>query len=459
LSRLATTDAFEETPMERMQPVLPPRAIDHLLSPLRRFIAIEAASGVLLLLSAAVAIALSNSPWAGSFAAFWQVHLRIGIGSWEIDESLVHWINDGLMTIFFFVVGLEIKREIVDGELNDPRKAALPLMAALGGMIAPAVLYLTLMSGESGGRSGWGIPMATDIAFVVGFLALLGSRVPLGLKILLLALAIVDDIGAILVIAVFYSEGTSLPAPSLAVTGLGITIVCHWLGVRSFGVYAVIGVALWVAMFYSGVHPTVAGVLLGLLTPAKPFLPGVDVLNALTAAVTSAEGDDPHGDPHRRMTSVGRLKTAATETVSPLERLEVALHPWVAFVIMPLFALANAGVPLDLGAVAHPVARAVAVGLVIGKPLGIVLFSWLAVTIGLAALPKGVTWQSVVGAGCLAGIGFTMSLFIAGLALDAEELSAGKIGTITGSVVSAILGMALLIFSLPRKPSIPPASH
>jgi len=318
-----------------MQRDLPPRVLDRLLSPLRQFTPIEAASGILLLVSAAIAIALANSPWAESFAAFWQVHLRIGIGTWEIDESLVHWINDGLMTIFFFVVGLEIKREVVDGELNEPRKALLPLMAALGGMIAPAMLYLILMSGEASGRSGWGIPMATDIAFVVGFLALLGSRVPTGLKILLLALAIVDDIGAILVIALFYSGGTSLTSLSLAAAGLGITVFCHWLGARSFGIYALIGGAVWLAMFYSGVHPTVAGVLLGLLTPAKPLLPGVDVLSELTTAVTSPQEDDEQHDPHGRLTSVRKLKIAAMETVSPLERLESALHPWVAFVIMP----------------------------------------------------------------------------------------------------------------------------
>lgn len=293
--------------------------------------------------------------------------------------------------------------------------------------------------------------MATDIAFVVGFLALLGSRVPPGLKILLLALAIVDDIGAILVIALFYSGGTSLPALLLAGAGLGLTIGCHRLGIRSFGVYALVGMAVWLAMLHSGVHPTVAGVLLGLLTPAKPLLPGNGALEALTAAVNAHQGEEAHSGAHGRLASVIRLNVAAMETVSPLERLEAALHPWVAFVIMPLFALANAGVEIELPAVGHPVAWAVALGLIVGKPLGIVLFSWLAVTARAASLPTGVTWKSIVGAGCLAGIGFTMSLFIASLALEADELSAGKIGTISGSVVSAILGMALLRFSLPAR--------
>jgi NhaA family Na+:H+ antiporter len=424
--------------------------IQRALGPIRRFMAIEAASGILLVLCAAVALAIANSPWSDAFSAFWETHLRIGIGRWEIDESLLHWINDGLMTIFFFVIGLEIKREIIDGELNDFRKAVLPLMAALGGMVAPAVLYLFLMiGGEESGRSGWGIPMATDIAFVVGFLALLGRRVPPGLKILLLALAIVDDIGAILVIAVFYSDGISLYALSVAISGIGLTIFSHWIGIRSLGVYLLIGTAIWVAMLHSGVHPTVAGVLLGLLTPAKALLPRVTFLDALSESIGEGEIDDLP----QELKSVGRIKWMATAAVSPLDRLEKALHPWVAFLIMPLFALANAGVAIELRAVSHPIAWSVALGLIVGKPLGIMFLSWLSVAIGLAKLPMGVTWKSLAGAGCLAGIGFTMSLFIASLALDDHLLAAGKIGTLLGSFSSAILGLTLLLIFLPASPA------
>ena len=403
------------------------RAVDRMLAPLIRFMAIEAASGVVLLFSAGVALALANSPWSEAFASFWHLHLRIGIGAWKIDESLLHWINDGLMTVFFFVVGLEIKRELIEGELHDPRKAALPLIAALGGMIAPAILYLFLIGSQPSGRSGWGIPMATDIAFAVGFLALLGERVPSGLKILLLVLAIVDDIGAILVIAFFYSTGVSVEALSLTAAGLGLIIICRRLGVRGFGIYLVIGFAIWIAMFHSGIHPTVAGVLLGLLTSAKR-VPG------------QAES---HTD------SKNRLRETSAEVLSPLEQLETTLHPWVAFLILPLFALANAGVAVDIGAITHPIAWSVAMGLVVGKPVGIILFSWLAVRIGLASLPEGGTWKAIIGTGCLAGIGFTMSLFIANLALEEHLLSAGKIGTILGSAISAILGVGLLFLFLP----------
>ena len=429
--------------IEILETKTPQSAIDRLMDPIRRFIAIESASGVLLLLCAVVALVLANSLWSESFAAFWHTHFRIGLGKFEIDESLLHWVNDGLMTIFFFVVGLEIKREIVDGELNAPRKAALPLMAALGGMIAPAMLYLALIGGAENAKAGWGIPMATDIAFVVGFLALLGSRVPPSLKILLLAVAIVDDIGAILVIALFYSNGTSLPALALAVTGLGLTVLSRWLGIRNIGVYALIGLVIWLAMFHSGIHPTVAGVLLGLLTPAKPFVPRVTVVQALTTSIGIAVESDA--------ASMGQLKSIVTESVSPLERLEAALHPWVAFLIMPLFALANAGVQVDFGAITHSVAWSVALGLIVGKPVGIFLFSWLAVKVGIATLPEGVSWKIIIGAGALAGIGFTMSLFITNLAFSNELINAGKVGTILGSIVSAILGLSLLVIFLPDR--------
>jgi NhaA family Na+:H+ antiporter len=433
-------------------PRLPETPVSRWSRPFVRFLHVEAASGVILLICTVIALALANSEWADAFATFWQTRLRIGVGAWELDESLLHWVNDGLMAVFFFVVGLEIKREIVAGELRDPKKAALPVMAALGGMIAPAAIY-GLSRGGQPGQAGWGIPMATDIAFVVGFLALLGPRVPFGLKILLLALAIADDIGAVLVIAIFYSSNISLAALGLAALGFGVIVLLHRVGVRRVASYVAVGVCIWLAFLKSGVHPTVAGVLLGLLTPASAWIGGPALAEVLGDALHRFRGDPDGQIEHHHKPTLGQLETAAREAVSPLERLEAALHPWVAFGIMPIFALANAGVAVAPAALGHPVALAVAAGLVLGKPIGIVLFSWLAVRAGLARLPSGVNWPAMLGAGCLAGIGFTMSLFIAGLALEGELLDAGKIGTLTGSTLSAVLGSALLLASLPRPPA------
>jgi NhaA family Na+:H+ antiporter len=411
---------------------------------------IESASGVVLLICTVVALVLANSPLAEAFAEVWQTRLTLAVGSFELNKPLLLWINDGLMTAFFFVVGLEIKRELVAGELRDRRKAALPVMAALGGMIAPAVVYLLLRGGQPG-EAGWGIPMATDIAFVVGFLALLGPRVPIGLKILLLSVAIADDIGAVLVIACFYSTNISLVAVGLAALGFGLTYLLNQIGVRRVPVYVVVGAGIWLAVLKSGVHPTVAGVLLGLLTPGSAWVGDRALVDILNAALNRLRSEKDGQIEHHHHPVLGQLELASREAVSPLERLEMALHPWVAFGIMPVFALANAGVVVEPTALSHPVAVAVAVGLVCGKPLGILLFSWLGVRVGLARLPTGVNWRIMLGAGCLAGIGFTMSLFIAGLALDGELLDDAKIGTLTGSALSAAIGFLLLLAFLPRR--------
>jgi NhaA family Na+:H+ antiporter len=411
---------------------------------LTRFLQIESASGFVLLGCTVVALVLANSPWSAAFADFWQVRVGFAVAGFELNEPLHFWVNEGLMTLFFFVVGLEIKRELVAGELRDPRKAALPVMAALGGMVVPAVIYLLWQGGQPG-QAGWGIPMATDIAFVVGFLALLGPRVPLGLKILLLSLAIADDIGAVLVIAVVYTTAISLPALAVAAAGFGATSFFNRIGVRQVAIYVVVGAGIWLAFLKSGVHPTVAGVLLGLLTPASAWVGHRALQDVLTDVLRRLRGNRGEGAHPHRPRALGHLVTTAREAISPLERLETRLHPWVAFGIMPAFALANAGVKIEPAALGNPVALAVAAGLVLGKPIGIVLFSWLAVHIGLARLPAGVNWRIMVGAGCLAGIGFTMSLFLAGLALDGPLLDAGKIGTLTGSSVSAILGSLLLV--------------
>jgi NhaA family Na+:H+ antiporter len=292
--------------------------------------------------------------------------------------------------------------------------------------------------------------MATDIAFVVGFLALLGKRVPLGLKIMLLSLAIADDIGAVLVIALFYSSNILYVALGWAAAGFALAWLFNRIGVRSVGVYFAVGIGVWVAFLSSGIHPTVAGVLLGLLTPASAWTGDRALLDVLGDTLDYLRGDRDGQIEHYHTPLLRNLETAAREAISPLERLETALHPWVAFGIMPLFALANAGVVVESDALAHPVSWAVAAGLVLGKPFGIVVFSWLAVLLGFARLPSGVDWKAMLGAGCLAGVGFTMSLFIAGLALEGELLAAGKLGTLVGSTISATLGSLLLLAFLPR---------
>jgi NhaA family Na+:H+ antiporter len=300
-------------------------------------------------------------------------------------------------------------------------------------------MFLVIVAGRPG-LHGWGIPMATDIAFVVGFLTLFGTRVPTGLKIMLLTLAIADDIGAILVIAVAYSAELHVSFLLLDVLGLGLVLLLRWLGARNVGIYTVVGVGIWLAFFESGIHPTVAGVLLGLLTPARPNLGGrmkLDVIADLFARLRGAQRGLPYALP---------------EANSPVERLEHALHPWVAFLIMPLFALANAGVDIGEGGLKTPIALGVAAGLIVGKPLGIFLFSWASVQLALCRLPEGVNWRIVLAAGCLAGIGFTMSLFIASLAYEMDQvlLAQAKIGVLAGSAVSAVLGCLLLWMFLPK---------
>lgn len=415
--------------------------VRRLMRPLAKFLEIESASGVLLVVCTVIALVVANSPWSHAWESFWHTEISVTIGSFTLHNSLGHWINDGLMTIFFFVVGLEIKREMLDGELRSLQRAALPLVAALGGMLIPAAIYLSLQGGREG-HHGWGIPMATDIAFAVGILALLGQRVPAGLKIFLLALAIADDIGAILVIALFYSSNVNLPALLLAGAGLALVVAMNRLGVRSVVAYSMAGGGIWLAMDHSGIHPTVAGVVLGLLTPGRAWVSRESLVSLLLDAVDRLDGqiDRPH--------EVGQLTESARETISPLERLESKLHLWVAFVIMPLFALANAGVVLRLDAASHGIAWAVAAGLSIGKPVGILLLSWLAVRTGLARLPTRTTWAALLGASCLGGIGFTMSLFIAALALEGKLLDSAKIGTLAGSAISAFVGYFILLTTL-----------
>ena len=434
-------------------PSWPAAPVDRWLAPVTRFLHIEAASGVVLLACTAVALALANSPAAEWFAAVWKTAVSLSIGPFTLAGDVGHLIvNDGLMTVFFFVVGLELKREMVHGELRDPRKALLPVFAALGGVVMPAAIYLALQWGEPGQR-GWAIPMATDIAFVVGFLALFGRRVPFGLKILLLSLAIVDDLVAVLIIAFVFTETLSWSWLGLAAGAFGIVYGFHRIGVRSVGVYVVIGTFIWLAFLQSGVHPTVAGVLLGLLTPAHAWIGRDTFADVLKAAWQRASGEG--ADRYDARADAGRTQLAAREAVSPLQRLEHGLHPWVAFLVMPVFALANAGVVLSPSSLGEPVAVAVAAGLAFGKPIGIMISCVLAVRSRVTSLPDGVTWGMLAGGACLAGIGFTMALFLNALAFPVADFpaneAAGKIGTLAGSLVSAVLGAVVLSLAVRRR--------
>jgi len=401
-----------------------------------------------LLIATAAALVLANSAASESFLAFWKTQIGFSIGSLEVHHSLKHWVDDGLMAVFFFVVGLEVKREIVLGDLKDPRKATLPIVAAIGGMIVPAGIYLALQAGGEAPH-GWGIPMATDIAFVVGCMAVLGSRVPPALRVMLLSLAIVDDIGAILVIAIVYTDTIYWNWLAMGFVGVGLIVLMSRIGVRSVGVYLMVGVLVWFGFHESGVHATIAGVILGLVTPAHQHVP-----THLLGKIVQQAGEQLRGSEFdqsdARAETLRRMGLASREAISPLVRIEDALHPWVGFVIMPIFALANAGVVIHFSDFVEPVALAIMAGLLIGKPLGVGLACWLAVRFRLAVLPAGVSWGVIIGGGFLAGIGFTMALFIAGLALDSAVLDQAKVGILGASVLAAVLGMLMLFKLLPR---------
>lgn len=429
---------------DKSQPSLFPREPIHAVTgPLNHFLHVEAASGIVLLLCAMTALILANSPAAESYLGFWKTYVGFTWGEYELKHSLKHWINDALMAVFFFVIGLEVKREIVLGELRTFRRAALPVAAALGGMLIPAGIYLAMQLHQPG-QTGWGVPMATDIAFVVGALAVLGRRIPSSLRVILLSIAIVDDIGAILVIAFGYTETVHTNWLIAGIVGIALVFIMQRVGVRSIGMYTLIGAGIWVAFHESGIHATIAGVALGLLTPARPYL-----ANGVGGKFLERASDMLHGTQwetmDHRAEHIRQYQWATRETISPLEYLIFVLHPWVAFFIMPVFALANAGIPFEVADVISPVGMAVIVGLVLGKPLGIVLASWLSLKTRLAVFPEGMTWRHLLGGGFLAGVGFTMALFISGLAFtDAGLLRSAKVGVVFGSFAAAVVGMVIL---------------
>jgi NhaA family Na+:H+ antiporter len=421
---------------------LPTELVDRLTRPFAQFLRIEAASGAFLLLFTVAALVLSNSPWAPDFFNVWETRVGFEIGSLEFARSLRDWINDGLMTLFFFLVALELKRELVLGELKNPRTAALSIAAALGGMLVPAALYLMLQSGHPG-EVGWGTVMATDTAFVIGCLALIGSRVPQSLRVFMLSLAIVDDIGAILVVAIGYSSHIAWGALALGALGVAIVRGMALLGVRNVAIYFLIGILIWLAVDASGIHATIAGVILGLLTPAGRWVSDERLYAILDRVVAYPSNEQGSGATKDRNT-LQLAEIAARETLSPVERLEIALHSWVGFLIMPLFAFANAGLPIVLSDLRNPVTTAVFVGFVFGKPMGVLSFSWLTLRWGIAVRPPELNWSLLAAGALLAGIGFTMALFIANLAFSESLINAAKLGILSASVVSATAGVALL---------------
>ncbi len=405
----------------------------------RHFFHLQAASGIALIAAAVVALIWANSPWTDSYYALWHASLSLRFASFGIAETLHFGINEALMTVFFLVVGMEIRREIHNGALSNLRQAALPIAAALGGVAVPAAIYLTMNHGPIV-RDGWAVPMATDIAFAVGVLALLGRSVPGSVRVFLLALAIIDDIIAVLVIALFYSDGISYVGFLIGAVGILMVLAFQAAGVASAFVYVIPGAILWWGLLQAGVHPTLAGVILGLMTPVRPLR-----ARAHTVAIATRAVDDLRSEVRISDQSLQQLKHVHRELLPPVVRVQEALHPWVAFGVMPLFALANAGVSLsgfEADAQSTTVLLGVAVGLVVGKPLGIAGATWLAVRFGGCQLPVGMNWVWVWLIGLLAGIGFTMAVFIATLGLeDPALLSAAKMGILLASLIAAIGGL------------------
>jgi NhaA family Na+:H+ antiporter len=433
---------------------------ERLLRPFHVFARQEVSGGIVLFVLTLVALAWANSPWADAYEHLLHEPFGLHLGDHRLQYDLHHWINDGLMAVFFFVVGLEIKREVLVGELAEPRKALLPIGAAAGGMLVPALVFLFFNAGQETAR-GWGIPMATDIAFALGVLALLGKAVPEALKVFLVALAIVDDLGAVLVIAVFYTASIDRGALGLAALFLAALVVANQAGFRHWLIYLSLGIGLWYGLLLSGVHATLAGVLAAFTVPARVRIApeklaavvrrGADTLEAHGAAAPLAQMDARH------FATVSYLRRVLQEAKTPLQRFEHMLHPWVTFGIMPVFALFNAGIPLDASAFARvldPLPLGIAAGLALGKQIGVFGIAWALVKLGLASLPQGVSWRQLYGAACLAGIGFTMSLFINGLAFARTGFEAdAKLGILLGSIVAGVCGFVAL--SGPRTPAEP----
>lgn len=423
----------------------------YILRPMQEFIHQSQAGGIILLIMTVLALIIANSPLGEAYDAILHEYVSIQVGPWVLKESVLHWINDGLMVIFFFVVGLEIKRELMVGELSNPRAAALPILAAIGGVLVPALLY-TVFNWGLPSAAGWGVPMATDIAFALGCIALLGSRVPFGLKVFLTAVAIVDDLIAVLVIAVFYSGDLNFVMLGVGFGVLGLLLLANLFGFQHPIIYGGLGIIVWVTFLNSGVHATIAGVLVALTIPARSRIDAPTFLGRTRHIVAQLESSMTGGQSKRsaefQQSAVLELETISEQAQAPLQKMEHRLHGVVTFFIMPLFALANAGVVISgdsFSGEMMPIMSGVIVGLLIGKPLGIFGAGWLAVRSGIATLPQGSSWLHLLGVGILAGLGFTMSIFIASLAFtDVAHLSAAKISILIASALAGTFGILVL---------------
>ena len=421
------------------------------IEPIQRFINNSTTSGIILFSSAIIAILLSNSPWSHAFHELWELEFSVGFAGKEISKSIHHWINDGLMAVFFFVVGLELKREIVAGELNNPKNAVLPIIAAIGGMIVPALIYL-LFNSEGNTTDGWGIPMATDIAFALGVLFLLGDKVPLSLKIFLTALAIVDDIGAVLVIALFYTSDINFISLATGGAFMVILVVSNLLGVRNTLFYGIVGIAgLWLAFLMSGIHATIAAVLAAMTIPAEVKVSEKEYMTGLEKLYGLFKKENPNNKPtvtKNQLHILEDIRNFSKNALTPLQRLEHSMHPVVAFIIMPVFALSNAGVVFSgeiLDQVGSSVFLGIFSGLLIGKVAGVYGLTSLLIRLKWISLPRGMNKRHLLGAAFLAAIGFTMSLFITGLAfVDDVNVKQAKMGVLFASVIASFVGYAII---------------
>ncbi len=438
------------TPPEAWEPLQRlARAAGHSLD---RFLGIEAASGILLIAATVTALTWANSPWQESYLHVWHTPLGLRLGELHFERSLEWVVNDGLMAIFFFVVGLEIRREIHHGELSEWRRATLPVVAALGGMVAPALIYLAIAS-RPPAQTGWGVPMATDIAFAVGVLTLLGKRIPAALRVLLLALAVIDDLGAILVIALFYSSGVKILGLAVAAAALGTIFVLQAFGLRAKLAYLPPAFVAWAGIYAAGIHPTLAGVLVGLATPIRAWLGTGGFRSNVRTELERLESSSQEPGVEAVVEVRRQVDFARREALSPSEDLIQLLHPWVAFGILPLFALANAGVTLrglSFDATSTRVILGTALGLLLGKPLGVLLACTLSIKAGVSKLPRGLSGRYLAVLGLVAGIGFTMALFVAQLAFsNSGLLAAAKLGVLAGSGAAAVLGLSVGALFLP----------